>query len=431
MIENSWGIATVWMGLALLASFISIRFNLSIALVEILVGIAAGNLALLLNQYHVFGLQWNLEANEWIKFLAGFGSILLTFMAGAEIEPTVLRRYFKESLAIGAASFAAPFVGALLYARYVSGWDWPAAAICGIALSTTSVAVVYAVMIETGLNETDFGKLILAACFITDLGTVVALGACFANYDRSLLVFAVVAAIVLWLAPRFVNWFFTRFSTHVSEPGVKMVFFVLFGLGALATLSNSEAVLPAYMVGLALAGIFAHQRDTLRRLRTTVFAFLTPFYFLNAGMKVNAVAVGAGIGLISILLVVKLITKTIGVWPLTRLFRFAFRDGAYTTLLMSTGLTFGTISAQFGLTHGYHDRAEVYHSYISQAQYSVLVTVVIASAIVPTLIAQKFFRPEIEPAVAFDSGAPLSPMVPHADGEVAGATRAAVIREAG
>ena len=259
-------------------------------------------------------------------------------------------------------------------------------------------------MIETGLNETDFGKLLLAACFITDLGTVVALGACFANYDRSLLVFAVVAAIVLWLAPRFVRWFFTRFSTHVSEPGVKMVFFVLFGLGALATLSNSEAVLPAYMVGLALAGVFAHQRDTLRRLRTTVFAFLTPFYFLNAGMKVNAPAVGASLGLIVILLAVKLITKTIGVWPLTRLFRFGFRESAYTTLLMSTGLTFGTISALFGLTHGYTDPAGAYHTYINQEQYSILVTVVIGSAIVPTLIAQKFFKPEIEPVIALEVG---------------------------
>ena len=188
------------------------------------------------------------------------------------------------------------------------------------------------------------------------------------------------------------QWFFTRFSTHVSEPGVKMVFFVLFGLGALATLSNSEAVLPAYMVGLALAGVFARQRDTIRRLRTTVFAFLTPFYFLNAGMKVNAVAVGASLGLIVILLVVKLITKTIGVWPLTRLFRFGFRESAYTTLLMSTGLTFGTISALFGLTHGYTDPAGTYHTYINQEQYSILVTVVIGSAIVPTMIAQKFFQ---------------------------------------
>jgi Kef-type K+ transport system membrane component KefB len=399
------------MGLALGASFISIRFKLSIALVEILVGTAAGNLVLVLNQHHFLGLTWTLESNEWIKFLAGFGSILLTFMAGAEIEPTILRRFFKESLSIGVASFAAPFIGAMLYARYISGWDWSAAMICGIALSTTSVAVVYAVMIETGLNETDFGKLILAACFITDLGTVIALGACFASYDRSLLIFAVVAALVLWVAPRFVRWFFTRFSTHVSEPGVKMVFFILFGLGALATMSNSEAVLPAYMVGLALAGVFAHQRDTIRRLRTTVFAFLTPFYFLNAGMKVRATALWSGLGLILILLGVKLLAKMVGVWPLTRLFSFGMRESNYTTLLLSTGLTFGTISALFGLTHGYSDPSGHFHTYINQQQYSILVTVVIGSAIVPTLIAQKFFKPETGPVVAIDieTSSPVGP----------------------
>jgi Kef-type K+ transport system membrane component KefB len=399
------------MGLAVLASLVAIRFNLSVALVEILVGIAAGNLALLLDHYqalHGLGLRWELKANQWIAFLAGFGSILLTFLAGAEIEPGVLRRFFKESMSIGVASFAAPFVGAMLFAHYVSGWSWNAALICGIALSTTSVAVVYAVMIETGLNETDFGKLILAACFITDLGTVVALGVCFASYNWALVLFVVVAVLVLWQAPRFVNWFFARWSEHVSEPGVKMVFFVLFALGGLATLSESEAVLPAYMVGLALAGIFARQRTTLRRLRTTVFAFLTPFYFLNAGIKVSAPAVASGLGLITVLLLVKIGAKFAGVWPLTRLFEFRPRDGAYTTLLMSTGLTFGTISALFGLTHG-PDPNDPSNTYINQEQYSVLVTVVIASAVVPTLIAQAFFRPSVELPVASEArgAAPL------------------------
>ena len=184
--ELTWGIAAIWLGLALVASLLSIRFKMSVALVEILVGVVAGNLALLLEHYHLFGLHWELKPNEWIAFLAGFGSILLTFMAGAEIEPSLLRKSLKETLCIGFASFLAPFLGAMLYARFVSGWDWNASLICGIALSTTSVAVVYAVMIETGLNETELGKLILAACFVTDLGTVVALGICFANYNWTL-----------------------------------------------------------------------------------------------------------------------------------------------------------------------------------------------------------------------------------------------------
>jgi len=396
--ELTWGIAAIWLGLALVASLLSIRFKMSVALVEILVGIAAGNLALLLDHYHVFNLHWELKPNEWIAFLAGFGSILLTFMAGAEIEPALLRKYFKATFTIGIAGFVGPFVGATLYAHFVSGWDWNAALICGIALSTTSVAVVYAVMVETGLNETELGKIILAACFINDLGTVIALGACFASYNWTLAMFAAVAVAVLWVAPRFVAWFLKRFSTHVSEPGVKFVFFVLFALGALAALANSEAVLPAYLVGLGLAGVFARHRDTVRRLRTTVFALLTPFYFLNAGMKVYLPALWVGFGLVVVLLAVKMATKVVGIWPLTRLFGFAAREGNYTTLLMSTGLTFGTISALFGLNH----------NYITQDQYSILVTVVIGSAIVPTVIAQAFFLPEVEPRIAFQTGSPAT-----------------------
>ncbi len=397
--ELTWGIAAIWLGLALVASLLSIRFKMSVALVEILVGIVAGNLALLLDHYHLFGLHWELKPNEWIAFLAGFGSILLTFMAGAEIEPALLRKYFKATFTIGLAGFVGPFIGATLYARFVSGWDWNASMICGTALSTTSVAVVYAVMIETGLNETELGKIILAACFINDLGTVVALGACFASYNWTLALFAAVTVVVLWLAPRFVAWFLSRFSSHVSEPGVKFVFFLLFALGSLAALANSEAVLPAYLVGLGLAGVFARHRDTVRRLRTTVFALLTPFYFLNAGMKVYLPALWVGLGLVVVLLAVKMATKVVGVWPLTRLFGFGLREGNYTTLLMSTGLTFGTISALFGLNNGY----------INQYQYSILVTVVIGSAIVPTMIAQAFFMPQIEPPVEFTVGLPPTP----------------------
>jgi Kef-type K+ transport system membrane component KefB len=374
--ESIWLNAAVWVALALIAGLIAKRTGVSVALVEILVGVAAGNL-----------LSLNSKA-EWVAFLAGFGSILLTFMAGAEIEPAVLRRYLKESLAIGLIAFFFPFLGAMAFAHYVSGWTWPAAEICGIALSTTSVAVVYAVMIETGLNETEVGKVILAACFINDLGTVLALGVLFANYNWRLAVFAAITTVVLILTPRFSRRFFRAFGSHVSEPEIKLMFLLLFALGGLAAKANSEAVLPAYLLGLVVAQLFSENRTMVRHLRTTVFAFLTPFYFLKAGMLVSLGAVWQGAVLIAALLLVKMVTKFIGVWPLTRAFKFSPRLSMYTTLLMSTGLTFGSISALFGYTRGI----------INQYQYTVLVTVVIGSALVPTMIAQAFFRPRIEEA---------------------------------
>ncbi len=376
-IDNVWFIASLWMGSALLASLISVRFGLSVALAEILVGVAAGNFL-------------HLQTTPWIDFLATFGSGLLTFLAGAEIDPESLRRHLKPSLAIGTIAFLTPFVGVMLFARYVVGWEQRAAEIAGIALSTTSVAVVYAVMVETGLNRTELGKLVLAACFVNDFGTVLALGALFASFNLWLIAFVAVTAVVLWQLPRVTQWLLANYGNRVSEPEIKFLFLVLFLLGGFATTARSEAVLPAYLVGLVIAGTFLRDRTLAHRMRSIAFSLLTPFYFLKAGLYVALPAIVASAGLIIVLLALKMATKFAGVWPLTRGFRLASRDGLYTTLLMSTGLTFGTISALFGLTN----------HLIDQTQYTILVTVVIGSAVVPTLLAQSFFLPRVAPVEA-------------------------------
>ncbi len=374
--EQVWYTAAAWIGLALLASLISIRIGISVALVEIFLGFVAGNCGA------YFGTAI-FQPNAWINFLAGFGSVVLTFLAGAEIEPESFRRQLKPILAIGIVSFLFPFLGAMAYTYYVSGWNLQAAQIAGIALSTTSMAVVYAVMVETGLNEKELGKLILTACFITDLGTVLALGLIFANYDYWLVIFAVVTLIALWRLPATCRYVFARWGGRVSEPEIKFIFLVLCVLGALAVTARSEAVLPAYLFGMVVAGIFVHDKALIHRMRAIVFAMLTPFFFLKAGTLVSLPALIAGFGLLVILFWVKVIAKIIGVLPMCRVFQMPWRESNYTTLMMATGLTFGSISALFGFNYGY----------IDQDQYSILVTVVIASAVIPTVIAQLFFQP--------------------------------------
>jgi Kef-type K+ transport system membrane component KefB len=318
-----------------------------------------------------------------VNYLAGFGAILLTFLAGTEIDPRVVRRHFWSSMSIGITGFLAPYLGVMLFARYALAWPWPQAQIAGISLSTTSVAVVYAVMVETGLNKTELGKIILAACFINDLGTVLALGLVFANYNLWLALFAVVTIAVLAVLPKLSRWFFVWVGRRVSEPEMKLMFLILFGLGGLANMAKSEAVLPAYLVGMVVAPIFVNNQELQHRIRAIAFAFLTPFYFLKAGSLVEARTVIGAAGLIGVFLALKMITKFVGILPLTKRFKFEPREGMYTTLLMSTGLTFGSISALFGLTN----------HIIDQGQYTILVTAVIASAVVPTLIAQKWFHP--------------------------------------
>jgi Kef-type K+ transport system membrane component KefB len=370
LMDNIWVQSALWMALALVAALGSLWITISAALFEIVVGALAGNTV-------------GLPLTPWINYIAGFGAIVLTFLAGTDIDPHVVKKHLASSVAIGLMGFFAPYLGCLLLARYGLGWPWPQAQIGGIALSTTSVAV----MVETGYNRTELGKIILAACFINDIGTVLALGLVFSNYDIYLALFCVVTVMVVVALPWFVPWLFGKIGNRASEPEIKFLFLVLFALGGLANLGKSEAVLPAYLVGMALAPFFMGQRELQRRLRAICFAFLTPFYFLKAGSLIEARALVAGAALIALFLGIKMATKFFGILPLTRYFHFNPREGMYTTLMMSTGLTFGSISALFGLTN----------HIIDQTQYTVLLTAVIGSAVVPTLIAQVWFQPHFEP----------------------------------
>lgn len=373
-----WAQASLWLGLALVASLLSIWLRIATALSEIVVG----TIAQLLIGAALGGALLAGDAS-WIKFLAGAGAILLTFLAGAELDPKVFRKEWKQATAIGLVSFAGPFVGCTAIARWGLGWSPEASWLAGIAMSTTSVAVVYAVMLEFGLNATQYGKVVLAACFITDLATVVALGLIFAPFTYKTLVFLGVGAIAFFVLPWIVPRFFKRYGGRPSELETKFLMFVLFGLGALAAWADSEAVLPAYLLGMVLAGTVGKDHALVRRLRTLTFGFLTPFYFIRAGSLVSLPALFAAPLAFLVLLGGKMLTKVLGVYPVTRAYGSPKQEGMYTTLLMSTGLTFGTISALFGLSH----------KIVDQAQYSALVAAVIGSAVVPTLIANAFFLP--------------------------------------
>jgi glutathione-regulated potassium-efflux system ancillary protein KefC len=389
--ENVWALASIWVGLALIATLIAIWLKISTALTEIVVGTVA-QLAI----GALVGPKGLGAKTDWITFLAGTGAIVLTFLAGAELDPASFRAKWKEATVIGLVGFTGPFLGCTAIAYYVLHWSAPSSWLAGVALSTTSVAVVYAVMLELGFNVTEFGKAILAACFINDLGTVIALGLIFSPFTRKTLIFIVLSVAIFVVLPFLTPLFFRRFGGRVSELEAKYILFLLFGMGGLAVWSGSEAVLPAYIIGMVLAGTVGKDHILVRRLRTLTFGLLTPFYFIRAGSFVSVPALVASPLVFGALFLGKMASKMLGLWPTVKAYKYEKQEGLYFTLMMSTGLTFGTISALFGLSHGI----------INQVQYSHLVATVIGSAVVPTMIANYFFlprhllpKPDVSPAV--------------------------------
>lgn len=377
--ESIYLSASIWLALALLSAIIAYHLRLSIALIEICVGVLAGYIT---TQY----LGWNmLNGNEeWVKFLAGSGAIFLTFLAGAELEPTIIKAKFREVMIVGIIGFLSPFIGCALFAHFLLSWDLRASLLCGIALSTTSMAVVYAVMLETGLNVTEYGKGILGACFINDIGTVLALGIVFAPFTYKTIVFITATIGFLATFPYITNVLTKIYGNRTAAIRTKWISFSLFLLATLALWSENEAVLPAYITGMVLAEFCQRNHLWLRRLRTLTVGFLTPFYFLRAGTLVSVPALISAPIIVVALLLAKVISKIFGLYPVIAQFRENPNEKWYYTLLMSTGLTFGTISALFGYSH----------NIITKEQYSYIVIAVIGSAVIPTAIASYLFTPK-------------------------------------
>ncbi len=369
--------------LVFLASIISLRLGLSVAIIEIALGAIAGNLGL--------------KTEEWMLYIAQFGGIILTYLAGTEIDTKLFKEKFKESFLIGFFSFLAPFVGAFLFAYYFAGWGYKPSLIAGIALSTTSLAVVYSVLVETGLTKTQIGKMLMAATFVTDMGTALALSIMFIQPTMFTLVFYVGSILLIMFVHRFSPYILNHpiYFNKVIEPEIKFIFLVLLIFIFFAQLGGGQAILPAFVLGLVMSRHFdekSKSRVILNRLRTVAYAFITPIFFIVGGMKVSFTLIIASLSLFAALFAVKIIAKFIGVYFLAK--KYIPEGSMYTTLLMSTGLTFGTISSLFGLQAGI----------INQVQYSILVGVVVASAIIPTFIAQKWFLPvDEEDILDFDS----------------------------
>ena len=370
-------LAAVLAVVVLLASVVSVELGVTVALIELTLGVVAGNI-------------FDLQSQDWLDFIAQFASIVLTFLAGMEVDPAYMRRRLTASVGIGVVSFTGPFVVASGVAYFLLDWTARASLITGTALSTTSLAVVYAVLVERGLTDTNVGKLLMSATFVTDLCTALALSAIFIKPNVWFPVFIVVSVALIVLLPRLAPVFFGRYGDRVIEPEIKLVFLCLLLLMVLADASNGHAVLPAFVLGLVLSRHYREHREEQKRLRVVAFAFLTPFFFVRGGLNVSLGAVFSNLGLLGALLTAKMLPKVGFIYPLAR--RADRRHGTFITLLMSTGLTFGTISALYGLNGGIIDKR----------QFSLLVTVVVLSAVVPTAIAERWFIPDAERERAVD-----------------------------
>jgi Kef-type K+ transport system membrane component KefB len=363
-------IASVLAGLILIAGTISIELSISAAIIETVFGALAANL-------------FQVRTMPWIAFLGSLGSILLAFLAGTEVNTDLLRKNIKQSILIGGLAFLTPLVAGFGFSYFVVHWSFPASKIAGLALSATSLAVVYTVLAETGLSRTSFGKMLMAATFVTDLLTATTLSLISLQGNLYTILFYTFSLLLLLFFPSMLKRFSRKYANKLIEPEIKLLFLLFFITMLLGELGGSQAILPIFVLGLLLSEFFQGHEPLLQKLRAIAFGLITPFFFLKSGLNISLASLIASWWVIGAFLAVKVLAKMFVTYPLARLL-VPGDAKAFFSLLMSTDLTFGTIVSVYGLGT----------NAIDQTQFSILITAIILSAVIPTIIAQRFFSPK-------------------------------------
>ncbi|MEZ4237425.1 MAG: cation:proton antiporter [Myxococcota bacterium] len=344
------------------AGALALELGITSAITEILAGCLLGTLV-------------DVEGLGWLEFLSHFGMLGLMFMAGFEVDVAVLRRQWRASLGIGVASFAVPAVGTFALCSLWLGLAPMAAGLVSIALSTTSLALVYQFLRERGRLSGDIGQTILGAATAVDLLSMIALAALFGDMGLATVIFILGLVPAFWALPRIGRWVFERYRGHAAEFEVRFLLLVLVGLGYLSERVGVHAAIVAFAAGLALSDLLENDELVIEKLKGVVFSFLAPAFFLRAGTLFDPRTIDLSTARVAAVLLVSAVgLKFVGAFLSARVLLRGL--GRYVGVLFNYRLTFGIITALVGLQEGV----------ITAELFSVILIVVLGSGLLPMIL---------------------------------------------
>jgi len=348
-----------------ITGILSIRLRISSSILEVGAGV-------------ILGSFMGVQIEPWLDFLATYGGLMLTFLAGAEVDLYLLRKSAKPSFTIGTMAFIAPLIGEMIFLSVFTDWTLFARLAASLALTTTSVAVVYAVLLEYELIDLKASRLIIAATFVNDILTLIGINLISPSFNLFTVAFLLIIAFMILALPKILDYLIESYGKRAIELELRFIFAAMLGVSFIADVGKLHAVFGAFVLGLVFANCIHSYDDLLPKTRSVTFSLLSPAFFVRAGLLISLPAVAQNIMLIIGLLAAKMIAKFAGTYYFNK--KWIPEAPIFSTMLLSTGLTVGTIVATLGRDLGFLD----------QIQFSVAVTVVILSAIIPTLIAKRF-----------------------------------------
>lgn len=323
--------------LIVLSGFTCLEIGIPVAVGEFVAGFLGETL---------FGLS----SMPWLEFLSHLGVLSLMFIAGFEIDTPLLKKNLNKSLVIGGSSFFVPFILIFFLCRLL-GLGESSAALVGIALSTTSLAIIFPSLREKGLLATSSGQLLLASAMVVDIISMFMLAVLIYEITVAKIIYAILVILGIAFVKRIIYPVFDRYKGNRSEFELKFLLLVLLSIGFLAEEAGIHAALFCFVLGILFSGIDPKHEEIMNKLSSVVFSLLAPAFFFHAGTMIqfNTLTWAAG-GLFILFLTVAVVGKFFGTYLPLRFFNADYAKLA--SYLFNYRLSFGLISAIYGREKG-------------------------------------------------------------------------------
>ena len=352
----------------LLAAMLALELKMSSAVLEVVAGLI---LAMLFA---------DIAETEWMIFLSEVGMLALMFIAGFDLHTDTVRDTWRSCLVLGLVAFFAPFALVMAFAYYWLGLGFVPAGLIAVALSTTSLALVYHALKGDEMLHHESGQIILAAASIVDVLSMVALALLLGDVGWGTATFVIFVVVSLLSLPRIGTLVFRRYRGATPELELRFLLVILIGMGFMGEeMGGIHPAIVAFAIGVAMSSAVAESSVVHDKLNGMVFGFLAPIFFLHAGTKMQILDLEVtALGYGAMLLVLALGAKYGATFVCARLSQKV--PGHYTANLFNYRLTFGIIAAEVGLESGH----------IDQQLYDIIMLVILIGAALPFILQDKF-----------------------------------------
>ena len=242
-----------------------------------------------------------LEKNSAVDLFSTIGLLYIMFIAGLELDLNEFKSHRNKSLLFGFFTFIIPLGIGFPVCYYLLGYDFNASALTA-SMFATHTLVAYPIVSKFGISKNQAVAITVGGTILTDTAVLIILAVIMGNSQGSLnqefwirlgVSLAIFSFIMFFIIPRIAKWFFRKLESEKHSHYI-FVLSIVFFAAFLAEAAGVEAIIGAFVAGLALNKLIPHSSALMNRIEFIGNSLFIPFFLISVGMLVDVKVILSG-----------------------------------------------------------------------------------------------------------------------------------------